>query len=202
MLPINQGPLTTAPTLEGTFIVWNAIFSGQELDAIERYGDGLAQQEASTLAGTYGQDHNSRVTRIAWMLRNPQVEPLYRRLENVVLRINDLYFRYDLTGIMAFQYTRYDQAEGSRFGWHQDYGVDPAGNSTEPRKLTLSLQLSEAPDYQDCELQTQLGDLAYSAPKTRGTLVCFPSYVAHRVTPITAGVRKALVMWAIGPEFR
>jgi PKHD-type hydroxylase len=202
MLRISQGPFATAPALEGTFIVWSDIFSREELDAIEHYGDGLSPQAAGTLAGTYGHDSDARVTRIAWMLRNAEVEPLYTRLERVVLHINEVFFRYDLSAIMAFQYTVYDQAEGSRFGWHQDYGIDPASGGREPRKLTLSLQLSEPSAYQDCELQTQLGDLAHSAPKARGTLVCFPSYVPHRVTPITSGIRKALVIWAAGPEFR
>jgi len=26
--------------------------------------------------------------------------------------------------------------------------------------------------------------------------------VLHRVTPITRGIRKSLVIWAVGPEFR
>jgi PKHD-type hydroxylase len=202
MLQISQGPLPTTPVLEGTFVVWRGIFNDHEMDAIERYGDRLGPQREGTLPGTHGDGSNARITRVAWLMRNPELEPLYQRVQSLVLHINSLYFRYDLSAIMAFQYTTYDQVEGSRFDWHQDYGVDPSGKGPDPRKLTLSLQLSQASAYEGCELQTQLGELAFSAPKERGTLVCFPSYVAHRVTPITAGVRKAMVMWAVGPEFR
>ena len=35
-----------------------------------------------------------------------------------------------------------------------------------------------------------------------GTVIAFPSYVLHRVTPIESGTRKALVIWVAGPEFR
>jgi PKHD-type hydroxylase len=51
-------------------------------------------------------------------------------------------------------------------------------------------------------LQTHVGKEIASAPRERGTVIAFPSYVLHRVTPITSGVRKALVVWAMGPKFR
>ena len=40
------------------------------------------------------------------------------------------------------------------------------------------------------------------APTALGALVAFPANVLHQVTPIRSGVRKALVIWAVGPEFR
>jgi PKHD-type hydroxylase len=40
------------------------------------------------------------------------------------------------------------------------------------------------------------------AHRARGTLVAFPSYLLHRVTPITSGTRKSLVAWVSGPVFR
>jgi hypothetical protein len=39
-------------------------------------------------------------------------------------------------------------------------------------------------------------------PRERGTVIAFPSCVLHRVTPITAGTRKSLVVWITGPKFR
>ena len=41
-----------------------------------------------------------------------------------------------------------------------------------------------------------------TAPKERGTVIAFPSYQLHRVTPVTAGIRKSLVAWVLGPDFR
>jgi PKHD-type hydroxylase len=38
--------------------------------------------------------------------------------------------------------------------------------------------------------------------RARGTVIAFPSYVLHRVTPIIAGTRKSLVVWITGPKFR
>ena len=41
-----------------------------------------------------------------------------------------------------------------------------------------------------------------SVPKVLGTLCFFPSFLLHRVTPLTSGVRKSLVTWISGANFR
>ena len=72
----------------------------------------------------------------------------------------------------------------------------------EPRKLTLSLQLSDGSAYEGCDLEARAAYPTDVAPRERGTLVAFRANVLHRVTPITRGVRKSLVIWAAGPEYR
>lgn len=189
----------SAPALRGLFVTWDDVFSPAELDEIVRLGDGLRLETAGTTPAVDGYSHGTRITRVAWIGRDNAPASLFARVEQLVLTINAQFFRYDLSAVMNFQYTIYDQSQASRFDWHQDYGIQPG---TEPRKLTLSLQLSDPSDYDGCDLQAQLGDHIDSASRQRGTLLCFPSYVAHRVTPITRGTRKALVIWAVGPEFR
>jgi PKHD-type hydroxylase len=36
----------------------------------------------------------------------------------------------------------------------------------------------------------------------KGTVIAFPSFIPHRVTELTSGVRKSLVGWIEGPKFR
>jgi len=179
-------------------VAWEGVFSAAELDAIEKHGDALTHQKAELSGG--GPADAIRVTRVAWFRRDAQTEAIYRRMEEAVLMLNGRFFRYDLSGLVDFQYAIYDGSEGGHFDWHKDYGRAYGAESQEPRKLTLSLQLSQ--DYDGCELQARSGNAIDIAPKTRGTLVAFPAYVLHRVTPITRGVRKSLVVWAAGPEFR
>jgi predicted 2-oxoglutarate/Fe(II)-dependent dioxygenase YbiX len=38
--------------------------------------------------------------------------------------------------------------------------------------------------------------------KQKGLVAAFPSYVLHRVTPVTRGVRKTIVVWLTGPRFK
>jgi PKHD-type hydroxylase len=80
--------------------------------------------------------------------------------------------------------------------------VDHGADMPDPRKLSLSIQLSDPAAYEGCELELSFGDGIKTAPRKRGTVVAFASYVLHRVTPITAGTRKSLVVWVSGPEFR
>ena len=42
----------------------------------------------------------------------------------------------------------------------------------------------------------------HEAPRTRGSATLFPSFVLHRVTPVTGGTRWSLTLWAHGPAFR
>jgi PKHD-type hydroxylase len=187
--------------LSGALVTWDGLFSSAELDAMVRLGDSLALEKAELSGGGAGYE-NIRSTKVAWMPRGTQTESLYRRMEDAVLALNDRFFRYDLSGLARFQYAVYGGPEGGHFDWHKDYGRDPTDPQQEPRKLTLSLQLSEASDYQGCDLQVRGSNQIDTAPRTRGGLVAFPANVLHQVTPIRAGIRRALVVWAVGPDFR
>ena len=90
----------------------------------------------------------------------------------------------------------YHDHEGGHFGWHMDVGPRT------PRKLSLTLQLTDPSRYQGGELQFFTGDIVRTAPRDRGMLIAFPSYMVHQVTPVTAGTRKSIVAWVSGPQFR
>ena len=190
-----------SPVLSGALVAWQGLLTDDELDAIVRLGDSLALEKAELSVGGIGYE-NIRSTQVAWLERNRETEMLYRRMEDAVLALNSRYFRFDLSGLADLQYALYGGPEGGHFDWHKDYGRDPADPLREPRKLTLSLQLSDPSDYQGCELQVRAGNKIDIAPKARGSLVAFPANVLHQVTPILSGVRKSLVLWAVGPEFR
>jgi PKHD-type hydroxylase len=182
----------------GSLVVWKDLFTPKELDAIEACGDGLAPMRAE-IETTKEQSDHTRITRIAWMGRNADTAWLYARLEEAVLTLNAEFYNYDLFGLMeALQYTIYEGAEGSHYNWHVDLGR----KSIEPRKISMSLQLSDPSCYEGCKLVLEAGDGPYVAEQARGTLIAFPSHVLHRVTPIESGTRKSLVIWVNGPQFR
>lgn len=190
-----------SPVLSGALVAWQGLFNTDELDALVRLGDSLALEKAELSGGGLGYE-NIRSTKVAWVPRQPGTEALYRRMEEAVLELNARYFRFDLSGLAMFQYALYGGPEGGHFEWHKDYGRDPTDPDQEPRKLTLSLQLSDASDYEGCDLQLRAGHQIDTAPRARGTLVAFPANVLHQVTPIRSGIRRSLVAWAVGPEFR
>ena len=38
--------------------------------------------------------------------------------------------------------------------------------------------------------------------REKGRVLIFPSFLPHKVTPVTKGVRKSLVTWMEGPAWR
>lgn len=87
------------------------------------------------------------------------------------------------------QFIRYGL--GGHFqSWHSDAGLD----RFDERRISLSVELSEAGDYDGGLLEIAP---AVGHPRTlpRGGARLFPSRMIHRVTPVTRGVRDALVAW-------
>lgn len=77
------------------------------------------------------------------------------------------------------------------------------------RKLSCTINLNEPGEYEGGNLEFDFGPHAererfYECTEIRpqGSIVIFPSFVYHRVTPITKGIRKSLVLWSLGRPFK
>lgn len=113
-------------------------------------------------------------------------------------------FDYDLTGFEeGFQLLRYDglevDGEPDFYDWHIDIGRSGVNAS---RKLSLVVQLSDPSDYEGGLLEVNAAGNVEAQPRAIGCLTAFPSFVLHRVSPVTKGVRYSLAAWAHGPAFR
>jgi PKHD-type hydroxylase len=181
----------TPPVPAGEYINWEDAFSAAELEKIEMLGDGLMQRQAAQSA--------RYATNAAWIERNSEMSWLHARLEQLVMQLNTQYFGYALHGLAErFLYTVHQSGESGHSGWNKDHGYGGEG----PRKISLSLQLSQSAAYEGGELEFHVGGGVQAAPRKRGTLIAYPSYLLHRTTPIRSGIRKSLLVWATGPEFR
>jgi PKHD-type hydroxylase len=75
----------------------------------------------------------------------------------------------------------------------------------------VTVQLSQEGDYEggDFELEEvqkapdRAGQRikALTEARQRGTVLVFPSFLYHRVTPVTSGMRRSLVAWYLGPPW-
>ena len=57
-------------------------------------------------------------------------------------------------------------------------------------------------EYEGGELQLMNSANPITIQKKKGHIVVFPSYMLHKVTPVTVGKRKSLVIWIAGPPFK
>lgn len=92
--------------------------------------------------------------------------------------------------------------------WMQTYGV---GNDYDlhcdaapgqMRKLTAVVFLTDPAEYAGGSLKLRIEPRNYLISKKQGTIVIFPSWVTHRVDPVTEGVRQTINLGFWGPNFR
>lgn len=112
------------------------------------------------------------------------------------------------------QFTIYDK--GQFYGWHEDSWSKPYDHthgaySGKIRKLSASIILSDPSEYTGGELEFEVSRSRLDKPphfkvcneiKEKGSIVIFPSFIKHRVKPVTKGRRLSLVAWNLGNPFK
>ena len=181
--------------------------SKQEVDKVIALASELPEaQRASVIGDEDG--GNTRSSMIKWIPRdNVDWDWLYERMMNLSTEANDALWHFDLkTALECIQYTEYYASEHGHYDWHQDIGP---GELPSKRKVSITIQLSETGEYEGGELQLCTGsggDGLFSHTRTcergAGVGVLFPSYMMHRVSPVTNGTRKSLVLWVGGEHYR
>ena len=122
-------------------------------------------------------------------------------LHNILISANKDYFHYDLDHFDSeIQVTKYEP--GQFYDWHVD---QLRADKPMKRKLSISLLLND--DFTGGELQLlETNSLCKGQGLTltppAGEAVVFPSWVVHRVNPVTSGTRFSLVAWMNGPQFK
>lgn len=181
-------------------IINDEIFTKDELDKIESISEYFIKERA-LLQDSNGNPIDKRVSNIRWLKRNPNTEWIYSKIYSFIEDINyNGGWNFEITNELMenIQITYYDSLENGHYDFHYDIG------NGEPsfRKLSVSIQLSDEKEYEGGELELLVGQESYIAPKKRGTSIIFPSYIMHRVKPVSKGIRKSLVCWIIGEPFK
>ncbi len=141
-------------------------------------------------------------------------------------------WQFDIENAEAFQFTKYGlnqfygwHSDGS--GCHKSVykryypGVNGTGltptkghtpeshNVGKVRKLSVTINLSEPGDYEGGLLNFDYGPHTAGERykecteiKPQGSIIVFPSFLYHQVTPVTKGTRYSLVLWITGRPFK
>lgn len=123
---------------------------------------------------------------------------LYERIWAAAQECNRMFFGVDISAVEGnIQLARYDSSDQGFYDWHTDFaGYRPL------RKISISIQLARAEDYEGGDLELWFSNRPQRAERERGALIAFPSFVLHRVTPVTRGTRWSLVAWILGNRWR
>lgn len=169
-------------------------FSSDEVDRIVEESKNYVFENATTVGST---SEEIRKSRIKWLPHDGFWEWVTDRIMQQVEESNQIW-DFDLSCILDnIQYTEYE-GNGGHYDWHMDIGP---GNISH-RKISIVVQLSDPSDYEGGILQIKNGCFQTDAPLGKGNVVVFPSFLLHRVTPLTSGNRKSLVLWVGGSHYR
>ena len=193
-------------------------------DDIVNYG--LKHEEDVAITGGLGRDRDLKKQ----PLNKKEMKDLKKKRDSSIVWMNDRWiyneiqpyvhqanksagwnFNWDYSE--GCQFTKYKP--GQYYDWHCDSwdGIYKEKGPTQGkiRKLSVTVSLSDEKDYTGGELEF---DFRNNDPYTKrntsickdilpkGSLVVFPSFVWHRVKPVTKGVRYSLVVWNLGYPFR
>ncbi len=174
-----------------TIQLYQGALSPEECRTVMAIGEATERTDGRVELG----EAASRVSHIAWIEPSAQTHWLFHKLGALFSQAAQ-HYGFELTGFIdALQYTVYGPEQ--HFDWHMDLGP----GATSARKLSMTIQLSANEDYTGGQLEF-VNAPAMNEARAMGAATFFPSYLAHRVTPVTSGVRRSLVAWACGPTFR
>jgi PKHD-type hydroxylase len=191
-------------------------------DNIIKYG--LSKQEKMAVTGGIGNKKlnkeevrnlkRKRFSDVVW-LNDPWI---YKEIYPFIYTANinaGWNYQYDVSE--AFQFTKYKLNQ--HYDWHCDSWEKPYDrpNSNQHgkiRKISMTLQLTDGSEYEGGELEfdfrnydPHMRDASKHVTTVKeilpkGSIVVFPSFLWHRVQPVTKGVRYSLVLWTLGYPYK
>jgi PKHD-type hydroxylase len=170
------------------------VFTTQECNQIINIQDTDKQRNYTE----YGKNDNSAsIIKSKYINKTINTNWVWERLQKYAWLVNNDYFQFKLSYLDDLQIMEYQ--ENSVFHWHIDINGPEHFSS---RKLSLVVFLSERIAFEGGKLLFGLtSDEKTQLEMTQGSMVIFPSFQVHKVSPVTRGKRQTLVAWAHGEPF-
>jgi len=194
--------------MKHTYMIYDGAVSPEVCNSITKQFD-----ENNFNAGVVGFAEQGRVdTKIRnaetqWAPKNSLVDCILTRF---IMQANqEALWNFDITEPEQIQIGRYK--EDQFYGQHIDCYIKggdivSTGNGggvvvpmLSQRKISASLLLSDESEYEGGDLVI-LNETVKT--KKQGTIIVFPSFMAHQVMPVTRGVRYSAVCWMTGPKWK
>ena len=172
-----------------------AVFTSKLCQEIIDLSKTLEQKE-STVNNELNKEDKIRQSTISWIPFD-KMQPVYNDINDFIQRINRNHFGFENIQITEeAQVSSY--SKGQFYEWHTDTRTNM---KEEPpvRKLSMTLLLNDPSEFEGGNLEIANNEFV---PMKQGHATIFASFLQHRVSPITRGVRKSLVMWFGGEPFK
>tara|TARA_R110000851_G_scaffold56089_1_gene131311 strand:- start:814 stop:1440 length:627 start_codon:yes stop_codon:yes gene_type:complete len=183
---------------------------------------GLSKSERMARTGGYGDKELTR----------DQIKDMKRKRNSDLVWMNDRWIYNELQPYVHlankkagwnFNWERSESCQFTKYklnqyyDWHCDSDSKPYEKGNDKgmiRKLSMTCQLTDGSEYEGGELEfdfrqydPHMRDESKHLQKAKeilpkGSIIVFPSFVWHRVKPVTKGTRYSLVMWSTGYPYK
>ena len=194
--------------LQQPYFLHKRVFSDEELAKINDIGERLKPKKAETYNN---QNKNHRDSHVSWIENTQETKWLYDKLVATINLVNhSAHWKFDHSVLEKLQYTRYNESQ--HYSWHSDQKAQPYRQDEYMpelvgmiRKISFSVLLNDAYEGGEFEFEYGLPDsenrIKTISPE-KGLTIFFPSFMMHRVKPVTSGERRSLVGWVCGKPYR
>jgi PKHD-type hydroxylase len=172
----------------------------------------------------YALAHEDRIGTIGGIETTSNLKLLYKKRKSNIVWLNDRWiykeihpyiqlanqnagwnFQWDWSE--SCQFTKYKKSQ--HYSWHIDSNSHPyteGSTKGKIRKLSSIVSLSDPSTYTGGELEFDFKEskqkiIKCEEIKNKGSIIVFPSFLWHRVKPVTSGTRYSLVSWHLGNPF-
>jgi PKHD-type hydroxylase len=175
----------------------HGLFSPKECDMIIDFAKRYKLVDAEVHNDELVVNKDYRDSKLIFINPVDEINWAYQRISNCVKSLNDQFFKFDLWGFAeGLQFTEYNAPSGK-----YDRHIDRIWNG-QVRKLSIVIQLTNETEYEGGDFEFIDCDTPEKLHRNQGTLLAFPSYSLHAVTPVTKGTRHSLVGWITGAPFK
>jgi PKHD-type hydroxylase len=182
--------------VNNTYWRWQKILPKEFCDYIVKSIDWEEAKDAIVGAGEGSIDKKIRFSQVSWADQFSVIGCIAQSYAVAANRYAG--WNYDMTHFERVQQTKY--TEGGHYSWHKDtYNPDEANQQ---RKLSVCILLNDPKEFEGGKFQFKDLSDEDNLLDEQGTILVFPSFIEHRVTPIVSGTRYSAVAWAVGNAFR
>lgn len=174
---------------------WSKGISPEICDTIIKECLEIEPQEATVFSSGVKVDESVRKSTVRWVEKGTHIENLLMSY----VRGANRHFNIDIAEPFDIQFTEYREDQEGYYNWHHD--VDWSGQNMYDRKLSVVVQLTDPDEYEGGEFKFKYVEQPEGF-NNKGSVLVFPSYLEHCVTPVTKGTRHSLVTWIEGPRWR
>ena len=138
-------------------------------------------------------------------LNNSQHKDINDLIYSLALKANNDAYGFHIDDIDYCQFNLYDEKDAGHYSWHIDFRGFNEAKKLKHRKISVVIQLSNPSEYEGGELQLKYSNYSQQQKSDilkKGSVITFPSFVEHRVTPVTKGKRLSLIGWAVGNAWK